>query len=105
MFPLQTRTRQPTPMVAIKEKFRHAAPALVLGAGGYLTFQTLSGADEAPNVAYTLLDANINANDFGGGRPPMLAMSARAMSADAPVPMEAGLTAVTVTVSGSVQLN
>lgn len=56
-------------------------------------------------ASYALVDANINAGDFGGPRPAMLAMSARAGGDDAPVPMEAGLTTVTVTVSGSVQLN
>lgn len=56
-------------------------------------------------ASYALVDANINASDFGGPRPGMLAMSARAGGDDAPVPMEAGLTTVTVTVSGSVQLN
>lgn len=54
---------------------------------------------------YALVEANINASDFGGPRPGMLAMSARAGAEDAPVPMEAGLTAVTVMVSGTVQLN
>ena len=33
-----------------------AIVALVLGVGGYLTFQALNGGDKAPNVAYTLLD-------------------------------------------------
>lgn len=56
-------------------------------------------------ASYALVDANINASDLGGPRPGMLAMSARAGGDDAPVPMEAGLTTVTVTVSGSVQLN
>ena len=56
-------------------------------------------------TSYALVDANINAGDFGGPRPEMLAMSARAGGDDAPVPLEAGLTTVTVTVSGSVQLN
>ena len=56
-------------------------------------------------TGYALVEANVNANDIGGPRPSMLAMSARAGAEDAPVPMEAGLTAVTVTVSGSVQLN
>lgn len=56
-------------------------------------------------ASYALVEANINGGDFGGPRPAMLAMSARAMADDAPVPMEAGLTTVTVTVSGSVQLN
>ncbi len=53
---------------------------------------------------YTLLDANISAGDSGGPHPFMMAKSARAAEADAPVPMEAGLTSITVTVAGSVQL-
>ena len=53
---------------------------------------------------YTLLDANISAGDSGGGHPLMMAKSARMEAADAPLPMEAGLTSVTVTVAGSVQL-
>ncbi|MES2102161.1 MAG: TlpA disulfide reductase family protein [Pseudomonadota bacterium] len=32
--------------------------ALVLGVGGYLTFQTLNASEQAPNVAYTLLDGS-----------------------------------------------
>jgi len=48
---------------------------------------------------------SVNANDQGvPPRPRMLAMEARTASADAPVPVEAGKTAVLVTVSGSVQL-
>lgn len=35
-----------------------ATLALVLGAGGYLTFQALSGGEKAPNVAYVLLDGS-----------------------------------------------
>ena len=55
--------------------------------------------------AYGLIEAHINAGEGGGPRPPMLAMSARAQVTDAPLPLEAGATSVTVTVSGSVQLN
>ncbi|MDD2879311.1 MAG: SIMPL domain-containing protein [Rhodoferax sp.] len=54
--------------------------------------------------SYSLVEANINAGDSGGGRPPMMAMSARTVAESAPVPLEAGLTSVTVTVSGSVHL-
>lgn len=65
-------------------------------------------ADEATKSfgysSYSLIEANINAGDSGGGRPPMMAMSARTVAADAPVPLEAGLTSVTVTVTGSVQM-
>ncbi len=32
--------------------------AVVLGVGGYLTFQALNGGEKAPNVAYTLLDGS-----------------------------------------------
>ena len=46
-------------------------------------------------ASYSLVEAQINAGDAGGGRPPMFAMSARAnVAADAPVPIEAGLTSV-----------
>ncbi len=65
-------------------------------------------ADEATKsfgyATYSLIEANVSAGDTGGGRPPMMAMSARTAAADAPVPLEAGLTSVNVTVSGSVQL-
>lgn len=54
--------------------------------------------------SYSLIEANINAGDSGVGRPPMMAMSARKVDESAPVPLEAGLTSVTVTVSGSVHL-
>lgn len=53
---------------------------------------------------YTLREVNVSANDQGyTPRPRMVAMEAKAVS-DAPVPVEAGKTAVLVTVSGSVQL-
>lgn len=54
---------------------------------------------------YTLREVAVNANEPGfTPRPRMLAMEAKAASADAAVPVEAGKSAVTVTVSGSVQL-
>ncbi len=56
-------------------------------------------------ASYSLREVSVNANDQGfAPRPRMMAMEARAASADAPVPVEAGKTAVLVTVSGSVQL-
>lgn len=56
-------------------------------------------------AAYTLREINVSANDQGfAPRPRMMAAEAKAMTADAPVPVEAGKTAVVVTVSGSVQL-
>jgi len=54
---------------------------------------------------YSLKEVSVNANDQGvSPRPRMLAMEAKVSSADAPVPIEAGRSAVVVTVSGSVQL-
>ena len=35
-----------------------AIVALAIGVGGYLTLQTVNGANQAPNVAYTLLDGS-----------------------------------------------
>jgi predicted secreted protein len=56
-------------------------------------------------TGYTLREVSVNANDQGySPRPRMVAMQAKAELSDAPVPVEAGKTAVVVTVSGSVQL-
>lgn len=57
-------------------------------------------------AGYTLREVAVNAHDQGGvpPRPRMMAMEAKAAMADAPVPVEAGKSAVAVTVSGSVQL-
>jgi predicted secreted protein len=54
---------------------------------------------------YTLREVNVSADEQGlAARPRMQSMQAKAMLAEAPVPVEAGKTAVLVTVSGSVQL-
>jgi predicted secreted protein len=56
-------------------------------------------------TGYTLREVSVNANDQGFvGRPRMMAMEAKAMSADAAVPVEAGRSSVVVTVAGSVQM-
>lgn len=56
-------------------------------------------------TGYTLREVNVNAGESGfTPRPRMLAMQAKAVMVDAPVPVEAGKTTVLVTVSGSVQL-
>lgn len=54
--------------------------------------------------AYSLIEAQVNSDGANGPRPQMMTMSARAVAADAPVPLEAGLSTVSVTVSGTVQL-
>ena len=45
-----------------------AIVALVLGVGGYLTFETLTGGTRAPNVAYTLLDGSKSTLDQQRGK-------------------------------------
>lgn len=56
-------------------------------------------------ASYGLRDISVSASDAGFmPRPRMMAMAAKSMESDAAVPMEAGKTAVTVTVSGNVQL-
>ena len=56
-------------------------------------------------TGYTLREVSVNANDQGFvPRPQMMAMEAKAVSADTPMPLEAGKSTVMVTVSGSVQL-
>jgi predicted secreted protein len=57
-------------------------------------------------VAYSLREVTVSAADQGISpvRPRVMALEARAATAESPVPVEAGKSSVTVTVSGSVQL-
>jgi predicted secreted protein len=57
-------------------------------------------------AGYTLREVNVVSDEQGGiPRPRLMAMAARASGADAaPLPVEAGKTAVVITVNGSVQL-
>lgn len=56
-------------------------------------------------ASYTVREVSVNSNEQGGGPEPMM-MRAKVYSeaADAPLPVEAGLTSVSVTVSGTVQM-
>jgi predicted secreted protein len=55
---------------------------------------------------YTIREIAVNANDQGFAQPRgrMMAMEAKSMSSDAPMPVEAGRSTVVVTVNGSVQM-
>jgi predicted secreted protein len=54
---------------------------------------------------YSLRELSVNANDQGfNPRGNMMAMQARSVAAEAPVPVEAGKTTVVVTVAGSIQM-
>ena len=54
---------------------------------------------------YTLREVSVNAQEPGfAPRPRMMAMESKAAASDAPLPVEAGKTAVVVVVSGAVQL-
>ncbi len=56
-------------------------------------------------TGYALREVSVSANDQGFvPRPRVMAMAAKAVSSDEAVPVEAGKSTVTVTVSGSVQL-
>ena len=56
-------------------------------------------------TGYTLREVSVNANDQGyTPRPRMMAMQAKSDMAEAAIPVEAGKSAVVVTVSGSVQM-
>ncbi|MFM9917430.1 MAG: SIMPL domain-containing protein [Rhizobacter sp.] len=56
-------------------------------------------------ASYVIREVNVGSNDQGGMPVPMLASAkSMAMSADAPLPVEAGQTSVSVTVSGTVQM-
>ena len=70
-------------------------------------FQTQAGeiAKAFGFSAYSLREVAVQANDQGPApRPRMLAMQAKVVADESAVPIEAGKTAVVVTVSGSVQL-
>jgi len=56
-------------------------------------------------ASYSVREVSVNSNEQGGGPEPMM-MRARvfAAAADAPLPVEAGQTSVSVTVSGTVQM-
>ena len=54
--------------------------------------------------SYTLREVSINTNDQGQVRPRMMAMEARAVTSDVPIPVEAGSSTVLVNVTGSVQM-
>jgi predicted secreted protein len=55
---------------------------------------------------YSIREISVNANDQGFAPPRgrMVAMEAKSMASDAPVPVEAGRSTVVVTVNGSVQM-
>ncbi len=54
---------------------------------------------------YTLRELSVSGNDQGPmPRPRLMAMEARSAASDAPIPVEAGMSQVMVTVSGTVQL-
>jgi predicted secreted protein len=55
-------------------------------------------------TSYTLREVSINANDQGQVRPRMMAMEARGVTSDAPIPVEAGSSTVIVDVTGFVQM-
>jgi predicted secreted protein len=55
-------------------------------------------------TGWSLREVSVQSNDQGMPRPRMMAMEAKAASADMAVPVEAGKSAVVVTVSGTVQL-
>jgi predicted secreted protein len=56
-------------------------------------------------ATYTLREVNIDSQEQGALiRPRLMAMEARSSVADAPLPVEAGMATVQVTVNGSVQL-
>lgn len=85
----QTRVEVEAQSMAI-ERFKAKAGEIAKGFG----FST-----------YGLREVSVNGNDQGFmPQPRLMAMQAKAAVADAPVPLEAGKSAVVVTVSGSVQL-
>ena len=55
-------------------------------------------------TSYSVREVSVNGNEQGGPEPMMMRAKVFAAAADAPLPVEAGQTSVTVTVSGTVQM-
>lgn len=55
-------------------------------------------------ASYSVREVSVNGNEQGGPEPMMMRAKVFAAAADAPLPVEAGQTSVTVTVSGTVQM-
>ena len=55
-------------------------------------------------ASYAVRELNVSTGEAGPGPVPMFAVRAMAVQADAPLPVEAGQTSVSVTVSGTVQM-
>jgi predicted secreted protein len=55
-------------------------------------------------ASYTVRELNVSTHEGGPGPVPMFAVRAMAVQADAPLPVEAGQTSVSVTVNGTVQM-
>ncbi len=55
-------------------------------------------------ASYTVREVNVSTNESGPGPVPMFAVRAMAVQSDAPLPVEAGQTSVSVTVNGTVQM-
>jgi predicted secreted protein len=56
-------------------------------------------------TGYTLKEVSVNSSDQGPGpRPRMMAMQAKSVESDAPIPMEGGKASVMVSINGSIQL-
>jgi predicted secreted protein len=55
-------------------------------------------------ASYTVRELNVSTHEAGPGPVPMFAVRAMAVQADAPLPVEAGQTSVSVTVNGTVQM-
>ena len=55
-------------------------------------------------ASYSVREVSVNSNEQGGPEPMIMRAKVFAAAADAPLPVEAGQTSVTVTVSGTVQM-
>ncbi len=55
-------------------------------------------------TSYAVREVSVNSNEQGGPEPMMMRARVFAAAADAPLPIEAGQTSVSVTVSGTVQM-
>jgi predicted secreted protein len=102
---IQTMTIARVAQGLSREQREKAEASMTAQAIGRYRAQAAQVTQQFGYASYAIREVNVGSNDQGGGPVPMLASAkTMSMSADAALPVEAGQTSVSVTVSGTVQM-
>jgi predicted secreted protein len=86
-----------------EQREKAEAAAMTQAIGRYRT-QAAEVTRQFGYTSYAVREVNVSTSEGGPGPVPMFAVRAMAVQADAPLPVEAGQTSVSVTVNGTVQM-